>query len=222
MTYNLRTVGALAKQVYVAERLAPPTSTESILSAYKSIWAFASNPAQWTRLVQNGDWKKVGIYSVEALGIFTIGEMVSLTFEGYRVLVVSLLTHLSPWRRSADDQSSDTASTPSTTDTDTTRVRVHKRFSPFPPSNHPRHGVAGTTTTCVKQKDLSRKPLTHTHTHAQILSSSRCMRSYKPILPKPLSASHVSYSLTRSFFSFTESQILNDVPSQLTFLGLTS
>ncbi|KAE8220670.1 hypothetical protein CF319_g5840 [Tilletia indica] len=76
VTYNLRTVGALAKQVYVAERLAPPTSTESILSAYKSIWAFASNPAQWTRLVQNGDWKKVGIYSVEALGIFTIGEMI--------------------------------------------------------------------------------------------------------------------------------------------------
>ncbi|KAE8247094.1 hypothetical protein A4X06_0g4706 [Tilletia controversa] len=76
VVYNLRTVGALAKQVYVAKRLAPPTSTESILSAYKSIWAFASNPAQWSRLVQNGEWKKVGIYSVEALGIFTIGEMI--------------------------------------------------------------------------------------------------------------------------------------------------
>ncbi|KAK0537253.1 hypothetical protein OC835_001786 [Tilletia horrida] len=74
--YNLRVVGALAKQVYVAERLAPPTSTETILSAYKSIWGFASNPASWSRLLQNGEWKKVGIYSVEALGIFTIGEMI--------------------------------------------------------------------------------------------------------------------------------------------------
>ncbi|KAL9931500.1 hypothetical protein V8E36_009665 [Tilletia maclaganii] len=76
VVYNLRTLGALAKQVYVAERLAPPTSTETILNAYKSIWAFASNPSAWSRLVQSGDWKKVGIYSVEALGIFTIGEMI--------------------------------------------------------------------------------------------------------------------------------------------------
>ncbi|KAK0569133.1 hypothetical protein OC861_001273 [Tilletia horrida] len=74
--YNARVVGAIAKQVYVAERLAPPTSTQTIVNAYKSIWSFVSNPASWSRILQNGDWKKVGIYSVEALGIFTIGEMI--------------------------------------------------------------------------------------------------------------------------------------------------
>ncbi|CAD7063349.1 unnamed protein product, partial [Tilletia caries] len=102
VVYNLRTVGALAKQVYVAKRLAPPTSTESILSACKSIWAFASNPVQWVRLVQNGEWKKVGVYSVEALGIFTIGEMIGRrSIVGYSLNTKHLSLSISTKHRNA-------------------------------------------------------------------------------------------------------------------------
>ncbi|CAD6984237.1 unnamed protein product [Tilletia controversa] len=102
VVYNLRTEGALAKQVYVAKRLAPPTSTESILSACKSIWAFASNPVQWVRLVQNGEWKKVGVYSVEALGIFTIGEMIGRrSIVGYSLNTKHLSLSISTKHRNA-------------------------------------------------------------------------------------------------------------------------
>jgi F-type H+-transporting ATPase subunit g len=34
------------------------------------------NPDYWTKMVNNGEWKKFAVYAVEAYGIFTIGEMV--------------------------------------------------------------------------------------------------------------------------------------------------
>lgn len=68
--------GQVAKQVYQAERLAPPTSLEQITSAYKTLWSRASDAGYWAKFVSSGEWQKAGIYAVEALGIFTIGEMV--------------------------------------------------------------------------------------------------------------------------------------------------
>lgn len=81
LSYNLKVAGSLLKQVYVAERLAPPTSVDVISSAYRSMWARARDPAYWARFVESGEWKKVGIYAVEAWGIFTIGEMVGCREE---------------------------------------------------------------------------------------------------------------------------------------------
>lgn len=76
VTYNLKVAGALAKQVYVTEKLAPPTSLHQITSAYRQIWSCVSNMSWWTHALPGGEWKKVAVYGVEAVGIFAIGEIV--------------------------------------------------------------------------------------------------------------------------------------------------
>ncbi|SOV07059.1 related to ATP20 - subunit G of mitochondrial F1F0-ATP Synthase [Ustilago sp. UG-2017a] len=84
--YNLSVASNIAKQVYVAEGLAPPTSLNTILSAYRQIWSKASDKAYWAQLLTKGDWKRVGIYAVEAYGIFTIGEMIGRrSLVGYKI-----------------------------------------------------------------------------------------------------------------------------------------
>ncbi|CCF54932.1 hypothetical protein NDA11_003760 [Ustilago hordei] len=84
--YNLSVASNIAKQVYVAEGLAPPTSLNTILSAYRQIWSKASDKAYWAQLLTKGDWKHVGIYAVEAYGIFTIGEMIGRrSLVGYKI-----------------------------------------------------------------------------------------------------------------------------------------
>ncbi len=64
--------------MYQAERLAPPTSLGEITSAYQTLWSRASDLGYWSKFVSSGQWKTVGIYAIEAWGIFTIGEMVSI------------------------------------------------------------------------------------------------------------------------------------------------
>ncbi|KAJ1032500.1 hypothetical protein NDA16_000524 [Ustilago loliicola] len=84
--YNLSIASNIAKQVYVAEGLAPPTSLNTITSAYRQIWSKASDKAYWAQLLTKGDWKRVGIYAVEAYGIFTIGEMIGRrSLVGYKL-----------------------------------------------------------------------------------------------------------------------------------------
>ncbi|SAM76056.1 related to ATP20-subunit G of mitochondrial F1F0-ATP Synthase [Ustilago bromivora] len=84
--YNLSVASNIAKQVYVAEGLAPPTSLNTILSAYRQIWSKASDKGYWAQLLTKGDWKRVGIYAVEAYGIFTIGEMIGRrSLVGYKI-----------------------------------------------------------------------------------------------------------------------------------------
>lgn len=84
--YNLSVASNIAKQVYVAEGLAPPTSLHTITSAYRQIWSKVSDKTYWTQLLTKGDWKKVGIYAVEAYGIFTIGEMIGRrSLVGYKL-----------------------------------------------------------------------------------------------------------------------------------------
>lgn len=77
ITYNLRVAGSLFKQVYIAEGLAPPKSFRTIQEAYKTMYTRAMSPDYWTKMANNGDWKKFAVLSLEAYGIFTIGEMVS-------------------------------------------------------------------------------------------------------------------------------------------------
>lgn len=78
LTYNLRVAGSLFKQVYIAEGLAPPKSFSTIREAYQTMYTRAINPEYWTKMFNNGEWKKFAILSLEAYGIFTIGEMVSV------------------------------------------------------------------------------------------------------------------------------------------------
>jgi F-type H+-transporting ATPase subunit g len=72
IVYNLTVVRELAKQVYVAERLAPPTSLNTVANAYGTMWSRASNPQYWVELTKTGEWKKVGVYALEAYGIYKV------------------------------------------------------------------------------------------------------------------------------------------------------
>lgn len=86
IVYNLKVAGSLAKQVYIAEKLAPPTSVSQITSAYRQIWECVSKPSYWMNSLPSGEWKKVAVYGVEAIGIFSIGEIIGKrSIVGYNI-----------------------------------------------------------------------------------------------------------------------------------------
>jgi F-type H+-transporting ATPase subunit g len=74
--YNAQVARELLKQIYVAERLQPPTSWAPVADAYSTLWSRAKSPGYWRGIISSGEWVKVGIYAVEAYGIFKIGEIV--------------------------------------------------------------------------------------------------------------------------------------------------
>jgi F-type H+-transporting ATPase subunit g len=82
LTYNLKVAGSIMKQVYIAEGLAPPKSLNILQDAYKTMYSRAIDANYWSKMVNNGEWKKFALYAVEVYGIFNIGEMVSLLKEG--------------------------------------------------------------------------------------------------------------------------------------------
>lgn len=82
LIYNAKVAGHVAKQVYIAESLAPPKSFAAVQEAYQTMYNRAKDASFWQRLVQTGEWKKFAIYAVEAYGIWTIGEMVSARASG--------------------------------------------------------------------------------------------------------------------------------------------
>lgn len=60
--YNAKVVASIARQVYQAEKLAPPTNLSTWANAYAQIWARGTS-AQWYKsIAANGEWAKVGIY----------------------------------------------------------------------------------------------------------------------------------------------------------------
>lgn len=87
--YNLRVAGSLAKQVYISEKLAPPTQLSTWVNAYREMFANVSSPHWWTQTLPGGQWRRVALYGVEAVGIFAIGEIVCelLTQIGKRSLI---------------------------------------------------------------------------------------------------------------------------------------
>ncbi|TCD61820.1 hypothetical protein EIP91_007865 [Steccherinum ochraceum] len=76
LVYNFSVAREFLKQVYVAERLQPPTSVHTITNAYSTIWSRASNPQYWREIARSGEWAKVGVYAVEAYGIYKVGEII--------------------------------------------------------------------------------------------------------------------------------------------------
>ncbi|KAG6820816.1 hypothetical protein H0H93_011110 [Arthromyces matolae] len=72
--YNFAVTREILKQIYRTEGLAPP-SLNAIQTAYKSLWTNVTNVAYLRQIVANGDVARVGVYAVEAYGIFKIGEI---------------------------------------------------------------------------------------------------------------------------------------------------
>lgn len=70
--YNAAVARELAKQIYVAENLRPPTSLATIQDAYSTLWSRASNLQYWRGILANGEFVRVGIYGLEAYGIFKV------------------------------------------------------------------------------------------------------------------------------------------------------
>jgi len=75
IVYKLAVAREFLKQVYVAERLQPPMNLQVWVDAYSTLAKRARDLSYWKGILNNGEWKKVGIYGLEAYGIFKIGEI---------------------------------------------------------------------------------------------------------------------------------------------------
>ena len=73
LIYNAEVARELLKQIYIVERLQPPTSFATITDAYSVLWTRAKNPQYWRDLLTTGDWARVAVYAVEAYTIFKVG-----------------------------------------------------------------------------------------------------------------------------------------------------
>jgi len=71
LLYNLSVTKELFKQIYVKEGLQPP-SLEAYRSAYTSLWTQVKNPGFVRDVVRSGDLGRVGIYGLQAYGIFKV------------------------------------------------------------------------------------------------------------------------------------------------------
>ena len=103
LIYNLSVTRELLKQVYITERLRPPTSLSTIQSAYSTLWARASNPVYWRESARNGELARVGVYAVEAYGIFKVRRNTPHFFRLSTTLTFGLL--LLDWRNLRTRQS---------------------------------------------------------------------------------------------------------------------
>ncbi|KAF9555068.1 hypothetical protein CPC08DRAFT_712321 [Agrocybe pediades] len=75
LLYNLAVTKEVFKQIYVKEGLQPPT-LDAFKSAYSSLWSQISNPGLVGNLVKSGELGRVGVYGLQAYGIFKIGEII--------------------------------------------------------------------------------------------------------------------------------------------------
>ncbi|KAG8895900.1 hypothetical protein FRB99_000286 [Tulasnella sp. 403] len=86
LIYNTRVLGHVFKQVYKAEKLAPPSSFAEIQSAYQTLFNRAKDISYWRNLYSTGEWKKVAIGGLEVYGIFKLGEIIGRrSLIGYKV-----------------------------------------------------------------------------------------------------------------------------------------
>ncbi|KAJ4475997.1 mitochondrial ATP synthase g subunit-domain-containing protein, partial [Lentinula edodes] len=84
--YNFAVFREIVKQVYRAEGLSPPSSVGAVQSAYRTIWTNATSKVFWQKAIDNGEIARLGVYAVEAYGIFKIGEMVGRrSIVGYKL-----------------------------------------------------------------------------------------------------------------------------------------
>jgi hypothetical protein len=69
--YNFAVTRELLKQVYIKEGLQPP-SLLAFREAYASVWSQVTNPRFVGSLIKSGEIGKVGIYGLQAYGIFKV------------------------------------------------------------------------------------------------------------------------------------------------------
>ncbi|TNY18540.1 mitochondrial ATP synthase g subunit-domain-containing protein [Rhodotorula diobovata] len=85
VVYNAQVAKELAKQVYIAEKMSPPSFAQ-VSYTFRQFAQSAPNPSFWRQQLSNGAWKKAAIVLVEIYGIFCIGEMVGRRHVvGYRL-----------------------------------------------------------------------------------------------------------------------------------------
>ncbi|GAA6003158.1 F1F0 ATP synthase subunit g [Rhodotorula paludigena] len=73
--YNAAVAKEIAKQVYVAEKLAPPSFAQ-VSYTFRQFLQQAPHLSFWHKLYETGAWKTWALYAVEAYGVFSIGEMI--------------------------------------------------------------------------------------------------------------------------------------------------
>ncbi|POW17132.1 hypothetical protein PSHT_06487 [Puccinia striiformis] len=79
ISHNYQLTKEVLKQVYIKENLAPP-KIEHIKSSYQDIFKNASSLNFWKQSLESGDWKRLAVYGVEAVGLFR--EMIWRVFRG--------------------------------------------------------------------------------------------------------------------------------------------
>ena len=70
--YNLAVAREVLKHVYTAERLQPPTSLGAVFGTYGTLWGRARSLGYWREVVRSGEYARVGVYALEAYGIFKV------------------------------------------------------------------------------------------------------------------------------------------------------
>jgi len=70
--YNLAVAREVLKYVYTAERLRPPTSLGAVFGTYGTLWGRARSLGYWREVVRNGEYARLGVYALEAYGIFKV------------------------------------------------------------------------------------------------------------------------------------------------------
>ncbi|KIM36036.1 hypothetical protein M413DRAFT_32066 [Hebeloma cylindrosporum] len=85
LLYNLSVTKELFKQIYVQEGMKPPT-LDAYRAAYTSLWTQVKNPGFVREIVRSGELGRVGIYGLQAYGIFKIGEIFGRrSLVGYKI-----------------------------------------------------------------------------------------------------------------------------------------
>jgi hypothetical protein len=88
IVYNFKVLASLARQVYIAEKMAPPTNLSAYVNSYANIWSNAVSPNFWKGLAQNGQWAKVGV--VVSAGVLRLRSECARAKETDRIRVLSL------------------------------------------------------------------------------------------------------------------------------------
>jgi len=69
-----------------AERLQPPMSLGGAFGMYGTLWARTRSLDYWREVVRSGEYAPLGVYALEAYGIFKVGEIVGRrSLVGYNV-----------------------------------------------------------------------------------------------------------------------------------------
>ena len=71
LLYNLAVTREIIKQIYIRESLQPP-NLSTIRSAYSSLWSQINTPGLMRNLFKNGEVGRIGVYGLQAYGLFKV------------------------------------------------------------------------------------------------------------------------------------------------------